>query len=54
MSYIPLAMAMTPSRRALPLLAQAFSMRVIGMGVMPSQSATMGAVCPWVSNRSDE
>ena len=23
-----------------------FSMRVIGIGVMPSQSATMGAVCP--------
>ena len=32
MSYMPLAMAMTPSRRALPLLAQAFSMRVIGYG----------------------
>ena len=53
-SYMPLAMAITPSRRALPLLAQAFSTRVIGVGVIPSQSAMMGAVCPWCSNRSAE
>ena len=31
-SYMPLAMAITPSRKALPLLAHAFSMRVIGRG----------------------
>ena len=53
-SYMPLAMAITPSLRALPLLAQAFSIRVMGIGVMPSQSATMGAVWPWCSNRSEE
>ena len=45
-SYIPEAMAVMPSRKALPLLAQAFSIRVTGTGVMPNQSARMGAVCP--------
>ena len=45
---------MTPSRKALPLLAQAFSIRVTGTGVIPSQSAMMGAVWPWCSNKSEE
>ena len=51
---MPEAMAIIPSRRALPPLAQAFSMRVADLGVSPSQSAMIGAVWACPSNRSLE